>query len=92
MRLHTSYDPETCPDVEEEEGLHGVHRRLRRNEHPKTKEALLEVQRTTGCHPQEAHSEKASVCETPDVVVPYLSGSHDPEGCTRQCRCPARDR
>jgi hypothetical protein len=25
-------------NTEEEEGLHGVHRQLRRNEHPKTKE------------------------------------------------------
>jgi hypothetical protein len=100
-------------EEEEEEGLHGVHRQLRRNEHPKTKEGckkfsrkqavtqrrptpvqaatpqllrrrgvtwcaqattsqrtpenkggLQEVQLKTGCHPKEAHTKKAFVCET----------------------------
>jgi hypothetical protein len=33
-----------------EEGLHGVHRQLRRNEHPKTKEGCKKFSGKTGCH------------------------------------------
>jgi hypothetical protein len=47
----------------EEEGLHGVHKRLRRDKHPKNKRGPLEVQRKTGCHPKEANPKKASVRE-----------------------------
>jgi hypothetical protein len=36
---------------EEEEGLHGVHRQLNRNEHPKTKEGCKKFSGKTGCHP-----------------------------------------
>jgi hypothetical protein len=47
-----------------EEGLHGVHKRLRRDKHPKNTRRLQEVQRKTGCHPKEANPKKASVRET----------------------------
>jgi hypothetical protein len=34
----------------EEEGLHGVHRQLRRNEHPKTKEGISTRKKEEGLH------------------------------------------
>jgi hypothetical protein len=50
--------------TQEEEGLHGVHKRLRRDKRLKNKRRPQEVQRKTGCHPKEANPKKASVCET----------------------------
>jgi hypothetical protein len=49
---------------QEEEGLDGVHKRLRCDKRLKNKRRLQGVERKTGCHPKEANPKKASVCET----------------------------
>jgi hypothetical protein len=60
MGRHSSGTQEVV-SVCEEEGLHGVHRRLRRDKHPKTKEGCKKFSGKTGCHPKEANPKKASV-------------------------------
>jgi hypothetical protein len=78
--LETEHFEDCSAVVEEEEGLHGVHRRLRRNEHPKTKRAAR------------SSAEKQTVTQkrpTPRKPLCAVVRRKNPQGCQPLVGYPA---